>query len=684
MRRIQRPASISFSHLPVQNGALPGRKGKLKKVQSQSILPHDVPPMTQLGKDFQSEMTDVSDVIRTLFVSQTTLKKLEQLCEECMAAGLKVTESGDSVEPEEFFRVWDTLGKEVSECFRENVLVRSQEYFRSEVAAIKSAIRTFTGPRDRMTITSEITALETQLNMFRASEKRIPIVRRIIDNLVRYFSSFPSSNSPSHVELLRVAELKLGRLSESLDEYVSQEPHANEVIDRIESAGRRFDEMFARQAKVVRRRSMPNKQPLLQATKRIARNPVPRLAIVQPRESTESIRQQLERIRNEIREMDGQIQAGAELAERKGELEQEIAEQRRLIANLNAQLKMCATKMVRNDLLRIYADYNKQVEELNGRSTVILNAVEALVATGEESQTVVFSNTQLHNEAQFTLREVTKFRNELQFLEKQRNNHVYVNEKRKAPDEERYMRCHQFLVLENADIEDDIRLLSRAVEDEERFQATIQKCGQSKPNEFVESQIDRLRSETRALDAMIASSTVTEKIPPIVEITDRSTFDEEQTVYDRMKEIQLEYHGDVPVSPQRAKALEKEFSNLESQIPDWQDTYEALNNLNLQLNDAREVYSQNMEEAALAQQELIDIIGNKEVLEGEMSLAVAETPTFRYNRKKAKECVACFKERIEIARQLKLVDDFIDEFSDNHDGATLLDKVQMLRERLVQ
>ena len=659
MRKIQRPSSISFSHLPVQQHTFPGSqqtgKAKLKKVQSQSVLPQDVPPLTQLGQEFQAQMETVIENIRTLFVSQAVIKKLEQICEQCSAAGLEVTESTEPVTPDTFFHHWDSFIKEISDCFGENALLRSQSYFRSELAMIKSAIRTFTGPRDRMTITSEISTLETQLNTFRVSEKRIPGVRKVIERLIDHFSSFPSSSSPSHVELLRIAELKLGRLSESLDEYANQEPHANEVIDKIEEAGRWFSEMFAKNGKSTRRRSMPSGQrSLLKKAARVQE-------VVKPSSPAKG---------NE---------------KKKAELERQIAEKERMIFMMNTELKACSTRMVRSDLMRVYADYNKQVEELNGRANVVLKALEALFETGEESQTVVFSNTQLRNEAQLALREVTKFRNEFQFLGKQRNKQIVVNQKGKdGADAERVAKCYQFAKGENADIEDHIRLLEWAVEDEKRFQSTIRKRGEDQPNTFVEGQIERLKSEIVLLDSMVAAAGDSESIPPIVDITDRATFDEDQSVYDRMKEIQFEYHGNTPVSPQRAKELEKEFSELESQIPDWQDTYEGLNNLNLALNELRDIYSQNLEEAAATQQELIGCIGNKEVLEGEMSLAVTEASEgLKYNRKQAKALRDCFRQRMETTRKLKLVEDMIgSRFPGVSEGEDLLEKIRRIRESL--
>jgi hypothetical protein len=158
-----------------------------------------------------------------------------------------------------------------------------------------------------------------------------------------------------------------------------------------------------------------------------------------------------------------------------------------------------------------------------------------------------------------------------------------------------------------------------------------------------------------------------QKIPKEVKVADRNSFDPTQKVYERVKEIRRLYHDpSKKIGNAERDRLETEYASLADGIgEETMAIYDSWDNLNSRLDQAREIYLETLERAKEAQREAVEVMG-------------LDTVVLRqFDKEAVTRFKNCCRERIETARKLKAIEDWIDD--DFGEDASSPSKVGIVR-----
>ena len=128
MRQMKRPATQNCIYSPGIAHSNRMKVGSLKRVESQARMELDSVPLTQLGQQFKGLMDSVISEFKQLHISQSTIRKLENMHRQCVISGSQLVNSTTNATSDEFFRNWDILVKEYTDYLQISPIVRSQDF----------------------------------------------------------------------------------------------------------------------------------------------------------------------------------------------------------------------------------------------------------------------------------------------------------------------------------------------------------------------------------------------------------------------------------------------------------------------------------------------------------------------------------------------------------------------------
>jgi hypothetical protein len=212
-------------------------------VHAQADLSSPTALLTGQGQDFVSLTRQVVDSLHRLPLSQPTVKRLERLLVSAHSSGLSLIERHRGTSQKQFFANWSAFTCAVVSHSKTSALTRARDFFQSEVAAIRSSVLAFPGPRQRVGVTSAIRSLESELQAFKIKSPRLHAIRPHIASLVVSFQTCASKRA----DLLRCAVDHLTRLDNSLSEFSGGEPSLRSFVTSLAKTTRELTVLLSPQ-----------------------------------------------------------------------------------------------------------------------------------------------------------------------------------------------------------------------------------------------------------------------------------------------------------------------------------------------------------------------------------------------------------------------------------------------------